>query len=268
MDLECLDHVHFVVPDLASAKRIHGAGLRGEFVDDYGGPEMNAYGAWHTSGGDFIQPIDPEKPVFGGPPMPRYGMLSVSFRVADVDVGIEEAQAHGLVVRSRVGSEDIGLGKNVVQAQLEPEPVSGLPFELVEHQLPGVYVPLTEGGVDHVQHGVEDLDASARALEPIFGSAFEAAREDEARGMRTRRHAALGILLASPIEPSAGAEATAWRPGLTAIAYRCADLEAAVGVARGEGLEIEREVEGRGGREVDFAPAAGVAVRLVEGGRA
>ena len=153
MQLECLDHVHFAVPDLQRAKAIYGPFLGGAFVPDYGGPELNAYGGWNTSGGDFIQPIDPEAPVFGGPPMPHQGLLSVSFRVADVDVGIDEARAAGLVVRSRVGSEDIGLGKNVVQAQLEPEPVSRLPFELVEHQLPDVVAPLTETAVDHVEMG-------------------------------------------------------------------------------------------------------------------
>jgi catechol 2,3-dioxygenase-like lactoylglutathione lyase family enzyme len=103
MDLQCLDHIHFVVPDLARAKEIYGPFLRGEFVEDYGSPEMNAWGGWNTSGGDFIQPIDPEKPVFGGAPMPSHGMTSVSFRVADIDVGIRQAKDHGLTVRSRVG---------------------------------------------------------------------------------------------------------------------------------------------------------------------
>lgn len=264
MDLACLDHIHFVVPDLTRAKRIHGAFLNGTFVPDYGGPEMNAYGAWHSSGGDFIQPIDREKGVFGGPPMPQIGMLSVSFRVGDVDVGIEQARAHGLVVRSRVGSEDIGLGKNVVQAQLAPEPVSGLTFELVEHQLPGEYVPLTTSAVDHVECGVEDLDAAAVALEPIFGSPFEPERPDDPRGVRTRRHAALGILLTSPTGSPAGSRVTSWQPGLTTVAYHCRDLRAAAKAARDEGLVALREVEGERGPELDFEPWANVGLRLVE----
>ena len=209
MQLECLDHVHFVVPDLQRAKARYGPFFRGEFVPDYGNPEMNAWGGWNTHGGDFIQPIDPKGPVFGGPPMPHEGMLSVSFRVADVDVGIEEARAAGLVVRSRVGSEDIGLGKNVVQARLEPEAVSGLPFELVEHQLELVPPPLTETAVDHVELGVEDLDASARALEAIFGDPFGPERRDADRDLRFRVHARLGLRLTTPTTagdaPTAGA---------------------------------------------------------------
>jgi hypothetical protein len=33
MDLQCLDHVHFSVPDLARAKHILGPFLRGQFVE-------------------------------------------------------------------------------------------------------------------------------------------------------------------------------------------------------------------------------------------
>ncbi len=264
MDLQCLDHIHFVVPDLARAKQIYGPFLRGEFVEDYGGPEMNAWGGWNTSGGDFIQPIDLSKPVFGGAPMPRHGITSVSFRVADVDVGIEQARAHGLVVRSRVGSEDIGLGKNVVQAQLEPEPVSKLPFELVEHQLPGEYVPLTEAAVHHVECGVEDLDASVEALTVIFGDAFEAEGHDAERGLRWRRHHRLGLRLTAPLDPDDRELPIAWRPGLTTVAFHCDDLAAATQLARAAGLTVLREDETEAGREVDCAPWAGTTLRLVE----
>lgn len=260
MNLECLDHVHFAVPDLATAKGLYGPFLRGHFVEDYGGPELNAYGGWNTSGGDFIQPIDPEKSVFGGPPMPRHGLLSVSFRVADVDRGIEEAQAHGLVVRSRVGSEDIGLGKNVIQAQLDPEPVSGLPFELVEHQLPDVVAPLTESAVDHVELGVSDLDAAAEALGSIFESEFAPAIEDAARAVRTRRHRRLGLLLSSPARDATSQDVGSWQSGLSTIAFHCSDLEAATAEAREAGLTVAREGDG----EIDFEAWAGVALRLVE----
>jgi len=263
MQLECLDHVHFAVPDLQRAKAIYGPFLGGEFVPDYGGPELNAYGGWNTSGGDFIQPIDPEKPVFGGPPMPHQGLLSVSFRVADVDVGIEEARAAGLVVRSRVGSEDIGLGKNVVQAQLEPEPVSRLPFELVEHQLPDVAAPLTDAAVDHVEMGVEDLEASIEALSPILGGAFEAERWDPERGLRFREHRKLGLRLTTPAEGGRADARATWRPGLSTIGFRCDALTEAVGIAERAGLAVAREVETPVGHEFDFAPWAGTALRLV-----
>ena len=79
MDLECLDHVHFSVPDLAKAKRFYGPLFGGVFVDDYGGRELNAYGGWNIHGCDFIQPIDTAGKVFGGPPIPKHELLSVSF---------------------------------------------------------------------------------------------------------------------------------------------------------------------------------------------
>jgi catechol 2,3-dioxygenase-like lactoylglutathione lyase family enzyme len=264
MELDCLDHIHFVVPDLARAKQLYGPFLRGDFVEDYGGPEMNAWGGWNTSGGDFIQPIDPEKPVFGGAPMPHQGITSVSFRVAEIDRGIEQARRHGLVVRSRVGSEDIGLGKNVVQAQLEPEPVSKLPFELVEHQLPGEYVPLTEAAVHHVECGVEDLDASVDALTGILGDGFGPEWYDTSRGLRWRCHDRLGLRLSTRLDPAGGGEDVAWRCGITTVAFHVADRATAISTAVEIGLTVSRTVETRAGHEVDFAPWAGTTLRLVE----
>ncbi len=272
MDLQCLDHVHFSVPDLQQAKRILGPFLGGplqpgpgataHFVDDYGGPAVNAWGAWHTSGGDFIQVIDPAKPVFGGGTIPTHGILSVSFRVADIDRGIAEAKAAGLTVRSRIGSEDIGLGKNVVQAQLLPEPVSGLPFELIEHQLPGEYVPLTDAAVAWVEHvlapGV-DLDAAARALEAIFGGAFEAETLDAGRGVRSRLFQPLGLRLTAPLAAS-----SALAPGLRTIVFRSPALEQGIETALAAGLEVAREDRSATGRAVEFAPWASFAIGLIE----
>lgn len=268
MDLQCLDHVHFSVPDLQQAKRIYGPLLAGpearfHFVDDYGGPAVNAYGTWHTSGGDFIQVIDPAMPVFGGSTIPDLGMLSMSFRVADIDRGIAQAKAAGLTVRSRIGSEDIGLGKNVVQAQLLPEPVSGLPFELIEHQLPGVYVPLTEAAVEYVEFALAPgvaLDDAARALEPILGSPFEGERVDAASGRRSRLHRALGLRLVTALPGVLGGPT-----GLRTIAFRCPDLSRAVAAAEAAGLAVAvaAGVAAAGAREVELSPWANVAIRLV-----
>lgn len=267
MDLQCLDHVHFSVPDLQRAKRIYGPLLAGpegrfHFVDDYGGPAVNAYGTWHTSGGDFIQVIDPRQPVFGGSTIPDHGLLSLSFRVADIDRGIAQAKAAGLTVRSRIGSEDIGLGKNVVQAQLLPEPVSGLPMELIEHQLPGEYVPLTAAAVEYVEFALSDgvdLDAAARSLEPILGSPFEREEVDLEAGRRSRLHRSLGLRLVAPLPGSRGGE-----PGLRAIAFRCPDLSRAIASAEAAGLVVAKRGAGVGAREVELAPWANVAIRLVQ----
>lgn len=259
--------MHFSVPDLQQAKRLLGPFLdgpagQGHFVDDYGGPAVNAWGAWHTSGGDFIEVIDPRRPVFGGSTIPGHGLLSVSYRVADIDRGIAQAKAHGLTVRSRIGSEDIGLGKNVVQAQLLPEPVSGLPFELIEHQLPGEYVALTEAAVEYVElalaRGVA-LDAAARALEPILGSPFEREEVAAADGQRARLHRALGLRLVESL-PNAQSDA----PGLRAIAFRCRDLARAIAAAEGAGVAVAERRAAAGGREVELATWANVTIRLVE----
>lgn len=255
MDLECLDHVHFSVPDLQQAKQIFGPFLNGRFVDDYGGPAVNAWGAWHTSGGDFIQAIEPGKPVFGGAPIAGYGILSVSFRVAEIDAGIAHGTARGLTLRSRIGSEDIGLGKNVVQAQFQPEPISGLALEFIEHQLPGEYVSLTDAAVEYVEHALAPgvgLDAATRALEPILGPGFEAQSHDDARGLRVRLHRRLGLRL---VEARHGA-------GLRAIAFRCDALAAGVAMAEAAGL-VARGGLPAGAREIDFAPWSNVEVRLV-----
>jgi len=273
MDLQCLDHVHFSVPDLARAKRIFGPFLNGRFTDDYGGPEVNAFGVWNTSGGDFIEVIDPGKPVFGGSTIPTHGILSVSFRVAEIDAGIAQARELGLVLRSRIGSEDIGLGKNVVQAQFLAEPVSGLSLELIEHQLPGEYVSLTDAAVDHVELGVARnvaFDRAVGALERIFGSAFEAEGIDPERGLRSRLHRRLGIRLTSPLaEGVNGRTATGdWRPGLRAIAFRCADLESAIASARSAGLVVARRFSSGVLPEIEFEPWANTIVRLVGRGGA
>ncbi len=255
MQLNGLDHIHFSVPDLARAKQIYGPFLRGEFVPDYGSEELNGYGGWNTNGGDFIQPIDNTRPVFGGAIIAAHGLLSPSFAVDDVDRGIAEARAHGLVVRSRVGSEDIGLGKNVIQAQFEPEAVSGMPFEIVEHQLPGEYPPLTSTAVDHIEFGLDDIDAAASALAPIFGAEFEVAQTDHARGLRTRRHAALGLKLSEPLAPGSGR----WQPGFNTVAFFCDNLDEALATARQSGLVPALQLDG----EIDFEPWAGVGLRLV-----
>lgn len=97
------------------------------------------------SGGEFIQLIDPSELVFGASRIPSLEILSLSLRVLEIDLGIAQAEAAGLRLRSRVGSEDIGMGKNVIEAQFHPEESSGLGIELVERQIPGdPHVPLIE----------------------------------------------------------------------------------------------------------------------------
>ncbi len=268
MQLLSLDHIHFSVPDLARARELFGPFLGGSFAPVYGGPALNAHGSWNSSGGDFLQVIELGKPVFGGAPIDRVGILSPSFRVADVDAGIAEARAAGLRLRSRIGSEEVGFGRHVIQAQFAPEPSSGLALELVERQIPGdPHRPMTRDVIDHLEHYVEQLDAPVAFFAALFGSPFEPAVEDPAIGARSCRHARLGIQFTAPSKAS-GATARrieALGTGSHALAFQCREL--ARGIARAESLGLvlaRRRACGPGAQEAEFEPESGVIVKLVQ----
>jgi catechol 2,3-dioxygenase-like lactoylglutathione lyase family enzyme len=267
MDLLSLDHVHFAVPDLARAQVLFGQFLGGSFTPVYGGPELNAWGTWNTSGGDFIQVIRSGERVFGGAPIAKQGILSVSFRVADIEVGIAQAEAAGLRLRSRIGSEEVGFGRNVVQAQFAAEESFGLGLELVERQIPGdPHLPLTQTVVDHIEHYVADLDAPATFLGALFGSAFDPPVTDAALDARSLRHPRFGIQLTAPAHPRGvvAERIAALGVGTHAIAFQSRDLERDIATAESLGLKLGRRRSlGPGAREAEFEPEAGVIVKLV-----
>lgn len=274
MDLQSLDHVHFSVPDLERAERLFGPFLHGHFTPRYGAPEYNAWGAWHSCGGDFIQPIELGKPCFGGAVIERHGILSPSFRVADVDTGIAQGLAAGLRLRSRVGSEDVGLGKNVVQGQFWPDAEFGIAIEVVEHQLPDdPHRPMTETGVDHLEYLVPVLDGPVAFFERLFGSAFGPAIDCDVRGGRSRRHARFGIQITAPAPAAAdGHVARVLRErgaGIHAIAFRSLDLAVDAATAAARGWRLERGMRtGPAVTELEFAAEDGVILKLVERGDA
>jgi catechol 2,3-dioxygenase-like lactoylglutathione lyase family enzyme len=267
VNLDSLDHVHFSVPDLDRAQEIYGPWFPGEFTPVYGAPELNAYGVWNMSGGDFIQVIDPSQPAFGVSSIESFGILSVSFRVMDIDEGITQAEAAGLKLRSRVGSEDIGMGKNVIQAQFHPVESFGLGIELVERQIPGdLHVPLNQDSVDYVEHTVDDLEAPAAFLEAFLDSPFDEELDDPELGARYVRNARFGIQLTAPSRPDGvfGERLRRQGPGLHAIAFQSRDLDRDVARARASKLELVRQRETSPGvREAEFAPESGVILRLV-----
>jgi len=268
MQLDSLDHVHFSVPDLARAEQLFRPWLPGEFTPAYGSEEMNAFGVWNMSGGDFIQAIDPTKPVFGGARIDRHGILSVSFRVQDVDAGIKAACAAGLELRSRVGSEDIGMGKNVIQAQFDPTASFGLGIELVEREIPGdPHVPMTESSVDYIEHTTESVDAPRAFLTGLLESAFEPVAYEEDTGARSFRNARFGIQLTEPSgdDGPVHQRLAEFGAGLHAIAFRSSDLDRDSKRAEDVGLKlaVERGL-GPGARELEFLPEAGMILRLVE----
>ena len=268
MDLESLDHVHFSVPDLERAQQVFGPWLPGAFTPVYGSAELNAYGVWNMSGGDFIQVIDPDQPAFGASRIPSHGLLSVSFRVQDVDRGIEQARAAGLRLRSRVGSEEIGMGKNVIQAQFHPEETFGLGIELVEREIPGdPHVPMNHRCVDYVEHTVPDVEPPRAFLEALFESPFDPPVFDAGARSVSQRHPRFGIQLTAPTAASGSVHERleARGPGLYAIAFQSDDLARDEARALACGLTEARQREVVPGvREAEFAPEAGVILRLVE----
>ena len=268
MQLHSLDHVHFSVPDLARAEAVYGPFLGGEFTPVYGGPDLNAYGSWNSHGGDFIQVIEAGAPVFGEAPILKQGLMSVSFRVDDVDVGIEQAEAAGLRLLSRVGSEDVGFGKNVIQAQFAADESHGLGVELVERQIPGdPYRPMTETAVDHIEHYVPDLEAPAAFFTDLLGSPFDDAFDDDELGARSVRHPRFGVQLTAPTrgDGELARRLDGFGGGPHAIAFRSRDLAADSATAEKSGLKVARRAEaGPGATAVELEREAGVVVKLVE----
>ncbi len=268
MDLLLLDHVHFSVPDLRRAQELFLPFLGGEFTPVYGGPELNAWGTWNTSGGDFIQVIRPGEPVFGGSVIEKEGLLSVSFRVDDIDVGIAQAESAGLRVRSRTGSAEAGFGRNVVQAQLASAESFGLGLELVERQIRGdPHAPMTKTVVDHVEHYVSDLEAPMAFFSELFGSPFDSPWIDADAESRSVRHSGFGIQLTAPTRAGGLADRRLERfgPGPHAIAFKSRDLGRDVEIAKGLGLQIaHRHESGRGASVVEFEPEDSVILKIVE----
>jgi len=268
LDLDSLDHVHLSVPDLDRAQEIYGLWLPGDFTPVYGSDALNAFGVWNMSGGDFIQVLDPAEPVFGASHIPSLGVMSVSFRVQDIDVGIEQAAAAGLRLRSRVGSEEIGMGKNVIQAQFYADETFSLGIELVEREIPGdPHVPMNESCIDAIEHTVADIAGPEALLTSLLGSPFDPPIVDPEAGAVSVRHPGFGLQLTAPL--GAGGPVyerlQAQGPGLHAIAFQSRDLPGDVERAKACQLTVVRDREvSPGVREVEFAPESGVILRLVD----
>lgn len=268
MNLHSLDHVHFSVPDLDRAQSILRPWVPGEFTPVYGSEELNAFGVWNMSGLDLIQVLDASEPAFGGARIEGLGMLSISFRVDDIDVGIREAEAAGLRLRSRVGSEDIGMGKNVVQAQFHPSESFDLGLELVERQIPGdPHEPLDRESIDYFEHTVPELDGPISFLTNFLGAPFHPVVEEDEIGARSVRHTRFGLKLIAPTRQDGvvGQRLERQGPGLHALAFQSREFERDQAIAKELGLDLVRLAESAPGvREAEFASEFETILRLVE----
>ncbi|MHA3020611.1 VOC family protein [Mycobacterium sp. BMJ-28] len=166
-----LDHIHLLVSDLPKAIAVAEALIGGKSSDPYGGQEWNAWASYHQLGGfDMFQPIDMDKPIFGGV-SEELGVYIVAFRVDDIDEAVANVTDLGLPIVSRIGSEEAGFGKQMLQAQLER--YFGAQMELVERGLPDdpLHCPIPKY-LDHIEFYVHDIAAAMDFFTMLTGASF------------------------------------------------------------------------------------------------
>lgn len=267
MKIEGIDHVHFVVPELESAKRLFEVLVGGEFGDVYGGEEFNAWGVFHTAGLDVVQPIRDTEPVFGT--VNVKGITGVSFRVKDLDARIPEVEALGLHLVSRVDSESTGFGKFIVQAQFNPADSFGAMVEICEYVLPG-YSPDTPFRhiIDHVELYTQNMEKATRLFADLTGAEFSPAETVHEIKAKAAMHP-LGLQITQPISSDSpiARDITEKGEGFHAIAFRTSNLKEGIAKARSTGLKLVRQTGGNETpKQVEFDPADsfGMTVKLVE----
>lgn len=269
MNVEAIDHVHFLVPELESAKHLFEVLVGGEFGDVYGGEEVNAWGVWHTAGLDVVQPIRDTEPVFGAAIVKRKGITGVSFRVKDLDARIPELEALGLHLISRVGSEDIGYGKFIVQAQFHPADSFGATVEICEYVLPG-YSPGTPFRhiIDHVELYTQNLEKATRLFADLTGAEFSPPETVHEIKAKAAMHP-LGLQVTQPISSDSpiARDIIEKGEGFHAIAFRTSNLKEGIANAQSAGLRLVRQTGGKETpKQTEFDPSNsfGMTVKLVE----
>lgn len=267
MNVDAIDHLHLIVPSLENTQSLFSALIGGEFIGPYGGEPWNAHAVWYNQGGmEIFEPIHPDKPVLGGHSSERRGIFGLAFRVPDLDAAIPQAEALGLKVWSRFGSEDAGFGKMIVQAQFDPADTFGTILELVQRQLPDdpLYSAFTQV-IDHVEFHVHDLPRAMVLFSSLTGRVFPHPVADQESDTLSTTNG-LGIKLTQPLSPDSPVARSLADQGEGIRTLALATIDLATGIARAQqaGLRLTRRTE----REAvfDSADVIGVDIKLVEGG--
>lgn len=265
MKVRGLDHIHLLVSDLPKAIAVAEALIGGPSSEPYGGEEWNAWASYHKLGGfDMFQPIDMDQPMFAYV-KEELGVYIVAFRVDDIDEAVADVTELGLPVVSRIGSEEAGFGKLMLQAQLQR--YFGAQMELVERGLPDdpLHCPIPDY-LDHVEFYVQDIGAAAEFFTVLTDSPFPAA----VGGYRTDAVSTtngLGVRLTQPTSadgPVALALA-AKGEGVHSLGVVTADLDRSVSDIGALGLRVVDRCETPDGQTVALDPADffGISLKLV-----
>lgn len=268
MKVEAIDHLHLLVPDLKQAGVLFGALIGGEFTEPYGGEPWNAWSVYYAAGGmEIMEPIRRDKPIIGDHPGDRMGIFGLAFRVNDLDAGIPEAQKLGLRLRSRMGSEEVGFGKWIIQAQFESHESFGTTIELAQRERPDdpLYSAFRQF-IDHIEFYVHDLQRAVALFSHLTGFPYPAPTLDPAR-QATSTMNALGVKITQPTSTdSPVARSLASRgEGVHTLALTTANLEQGIATAQKVGLRLVSRSTGPG-REAQFDPqdTFDVTLKLVE----
>jgi catechol 2,3-dioxygenase-like lactoylglutathione lyase family enzyme len=266
MKVRGIDHIHILVTDLTKATDLAEALVGGTSSEPYGGEDWNAWASYHQLGGfDLFQPIDFDKPMLGGA-KPDVGAYILAFRVDDIDEAVDEVTALGLPVVSRIGSEEAGFGKLMLQAQLEN--YFGPQIELVERGLPDdpLHCPVPDY-LDHVELYVCDIDAAVEFFTSLTGCGFGGPVVNERLDAVTASNG-FGIRITAPTSPGGPvARSLATRgEGVRALGIVAKDLDDGVATSEALGLRLTNRYAADEGQVAEFDPDDffGISIKLVQ----
>lgn len=141
MKIEKIDHVHIYVRDLDKAVKRFEELLGVEFgeVVIEGLENLGVKGAFALPGLDVSQPTSPDSPTARVIERMGEGLVGgVSFKVADIEVGIAELESKGMKLMGRI---QIG---GLKEAWFHPRDAYGLLIELCEYDAENTYEAVRE----------------------------------------------------------------------------------------------------------------------------
>lgn len=269
MKIEAIDHLHIFVPNLEKAKELFGALMGGGFTDTYGGDAYNCWNVYNFSGAELTEPIRAAEPLWAGLTCKRMGIFGISFLIKDIDARVAEVKGLGIRLLDRIGSEEAGFGKILVQAQFDPRDSFETMVEITElldpayaHDSPFLRI------IDHVELYVRDLKRAVELFTALTGFEFSTPVTVDEIKARTAMNA-LGLWITQPVSadsPVAQTIATLGE-GVHAIAFRTPNLEEGIAKAQLAGLSLVDQTDKKGlPKQAQFDPkdCFGMIVKFTE----